>query len=168
MASVSFSTSSQHHGVERVAVLDQDLPRLVVRGLDQVAHLGVDVGGDVFGVVALMAVVAAEERLGVARAVLDRAELGAHAVLGDHRPGQLRGLLDVVGRAGRRLVEDQLLGGATAERVDELVEDLRAGLGVAVFERQHQRVPERTAARQDRHLVHGVEVRHRPRGQRVA
>ena len=36
----------QHDVVEHVAVLDQDLPGLVVRQLDQRAHLAVDLGGD--------------------------------------------------------------------------------------------------------------------------
>src|SRR5262245_14687167 len=43
----------QHHLIQRVPILDEDLPRLVVRSLDEVAHLGVDVGGDVLGVVTL-------------------------------------------------------------------------------------------------------------------
>src|SRR5215831_12422288 len=158
----------QHHLVEGVPVLDEDLPGFVVRRLDQIAHLGVDVGGDVLGVVALVGVVAAEERLGLVHPVLHGAELGTHAVLGDHGAGELRRLLDVVGRTGGRLVEDELFGRPSAQGVHQLVEDLGAGLRVTVLDRQHEGVPERAAARQDRDLVHRVEVGHRPCGQRVA
>ena len=60
----------EHQVVEDVAVLDQDLPRLVVRGLDEPAHLVVDGRGDLLGVVALVAHVAAEEDLAVLLAEL--------------------------------------------------------------------------------------------------
>ena len=158
----------EHDVVEHVAVLDQDLPGLVVRELDQRAHLAVDLGGDRVGVVPLVAHRAAQERLVAAGAVLDGAELGAHAVLGDHGPGQRRGLLDVVAGTGGGLVEDELLGGPAAQRVRQGVDHLGAGLGVLVLGRQHQRVTERAAARQDRHLVHRRGVRQRPGDQRVA
>src|SRR3712207_8243081 len=45
----------EHEGVEHAAVLHEDLPRLVVRALDQAAHLLVDDLGDALGVVALVA-----------------------------------------------------------------------------------------------------------------
>jgi hypothetical protein len=44
---------------------------------------------------------------------------------------------------GGRLVEHQLLGGPTTQRVRQRVDHLAAGLGVLVLGRQHQRVPER-------------------------
>ena len=110
LSSVSFSSSSSDEVVEDVAVLDEDLPGLVVRGLDELAHLLVDDLRDAFGVVALVAHVAAEEHLAGLLAELDRTDALAHAVLRDHRAGDGRGLLDVVGRAGRRVVEDELLG----------------------------------------------------------
>src|SRR6185436_10579433 len=47
--------------VEDVAVLDQDLPRLVVREFDERAHLTVDLRRDRLGVVPLVAHRAAEE-----------------------------------------------------------------------------------------------------------
>src|SRR3954471_13338429 len=158
---------AQHELVEDVAVLDEDLPRLVVAALDQGLDLLVDLLGDVFGVVALVAHVAAEEDLTLALPETDRAEGVAHAVLHDHRAGDLRCLLDVVRRAGGRLVEDELLGGAPAERVGEHVHHLAARLGVLVLLRQHEGVPEGAAARQDRHLVHGVGVGQRVSDQRV-
>ena len=157
----------EHQVVEHVAVVDQDLPRLVVRGLDQPAHLLVDDLGDPLGVVALVTHVAPEERARRAPAQPDRADAGAHAVLRDHRAGDRGGLLDVVGRTRRRVVEDQLLGDAAAEHVGQLVEHLVAGRGVLVLVGQHHRVAEGAAARQDRHLVHRVGVGQRRRDQGV-
>ena len=78
------------------------------------------------------------------------------------------GLLDVVGRTGGRVVEDDLLGDATAEHVGELVEHLVARRGVLVLVGQHHRVAEGATARQDRDLVHRVGVRQRRRDQGVA
>ena len=51
-------------------------------------------------------------------------ELVAHAVPGDHGPGQLGSLLDVVGRAGGNGVEDDLFGGTAAGKGGDLVQDL--------------------------------------------
>ena len=99
---------------------------------------------------------------------LDRAQPLGHAVLRDHRPGHAGGLLDVVAGAGGRVVEDHLLGRPAAQHVGELVEHLRAGLGVLVLVGQHHRVAERPAAREDRHLVHRVVARQRRRDQGVA
>src|SRR3954454_16375786 len=152
---------SQHEFVQHITVLDEDLPRFVVRTFDEGLDLLVDLLGDVLGVVALVTHVAAEEDFALALPETDGAEGVAHAVLHHHRAGDLRRLLDVVGGAGRRLVEDQLLGSAATERVGEHVHHLAAALGVSVLLRQHQRVPERTAARQDRDLVDRVEVRKR-------
>ena len=168
LSSVSFSSSSVTSVVEDVAVLDQDVEGLLVRGREELLGLLVDDRGDVLGVVAGVAEVAAHERLAVALAELDRAEPLGHAVLRDHRAGQRGGLLDVVAGAGGRVVEDHLLGGPAAEHVGELVEHLRAGLGVLVLVGQHHRVAQGPAARQDRDLVHRVGARQRRGHQGVA
>ena len=117
----------QHQVVEHLPVGDQDLPRLVVRGLDQPAHLLVDGGGDLLGVVPGVRHLPAQERLAVAGAELAGAQPLAHPVLGDHAAGDRAGLLDVVGRAGGRLVEDQFLRGPAAEQHGQLVHHLRRG-----------------------------------------
>ena len=158
----------QHQGVEHVAVLLQDVERLLVGVGEQLGDLLVDDRGDVLGVVAVVADVAAQERLGVVGAELDRAQPLGHAVLGDHRPGQVGGLLDVVAGAGGRVVEDHLLRRPAAHHVGELVEQLGAGLGVLVLVRQHHRVAEGPAARQDRDLVHRVGAGQRRRDQGVS
>ena len=129
-----------HEVVEDLAVLGEHLPRLVVRRLDQLAHLVVDHRGDALGVVALVAHVAAEEDLARPGPELDRAHPLAHAELGDHLAGGGGGLLDVVRGAGGGVVEDQLLGDPAAHRVGELVEQLVARGRVLVLERHHHRV----------------------------
>ncbi|CAG7113321.1 hypothetical protein PICSAR202_03872 [Mycobacterium avium subsp. paratuberculosis] len=154
--------------VEDVAVFGEDLPGLSVGGLDQLADLVVDVTGDLVRVVGLGAHGAAEERVAVFRTVFDRTEFGAHAELGDHRAGDLGGLLDVGHRAGGRLAEDQLLGGAATHREHQLRDHLRAGAQALVLLGHRDRVPAGAAARQDRHLVDGFDVGHRPGRQRVA
>ena len=157
----------QHQVVEHVAVLDQDLPGLVVRGLDQPADLLVDRGRDLLGVVPAVRHLAAQERLAVAGAELAGAEPLAHPVLGDHAAGDLAGLLDVVGRTGGGLVEDQFLGGPAAEQHGQLVHHLGPADQELVLGRGRRGVAERPAARDDRDLVHRVGVRQRVPDQRV-
>ena len=158
----------EHQRVEHVAVLDEDFPGLVVRGLDQAADLLVDRGGDLLGVVPVVRHVPAQERLAVAVTELARAQPLAHPVLGDHAARDLGGLLDVVGGTGGRLVEDELLGGAPAQEHGQLVEHLGPGDEELVLGRQRAGVTQRPAARDDRHLVHRIGVRHRVADQRVA
>ncbi len=109
--------------------------------------------------------VAAEERLGATGAELDGSQPLGHAVLRHHRPGHIGGLFDVVAGTGRRVVEDQFLGSPAAHHVGELVEQFRPGIGVLVLLRQHHRVAQGPAARQDRHLLHGIGARQRRRNQ---
>src|SRR4051794_24189348 len=63
---------ARHEVVEDVAVLDEDLPRLVVPALDQHADLVVDLGGDLLGEVALVPEVTAEEDVAVVTPELQR------------------------------------------------------------------------------------------------
>ncbi|MPM31941.1 hypothetical protein SDC9_78498 [bioreactor metagenome] len=157
-----------HQLVEHRPVLLQAVERLLMGTADQPGHLLVDDAGHGLGVVALGAEVTAEERLGVTVAELHGADPLGHAVLGDHRPGRLGGLVDVVRGAGRRVVEDQFLGRPATEHVRELVEQLAAGLGVLVRVGHHHRVAEGAATRQDGHLLHRVGAGHRRGDQGVA
>ena len=106
--------------------------------------------------------------LGVGVAELDHADAVAHAVVGDHRAGRLRGLLNVIRGAGRRIAEHDLFGDATTHAVDQVVEELVAGLVEAVLGGHDHRVAQRAAARQDRHLRHRIRVVQRGGGQGVA
>ncbi len=151
----------QHEIVQHVPVLDQDLPRLVVSRLDEPAHLVIDGRGNLLGIVARMRHLPAEERLTVAGAELPRAQALAHAVLDNHAARDGRRLLDVVGRARGRLVEDQFLGRPAAQQHRQLVHHLGTADQEFVLRRRGGGVPECAAARDDRNLVHRVGVGHR-------
>src|SRR5882724_3461515 len=153
--------------VQHVAVGVQDLPGLGVRGLDERAHLLVDLVRDLERVVRRVAHGPAQERVALVLAVAHRAEPRAHAVLGDHRAGDLGGLVDVAGRARGRLVEDQLLGAAATHREDQAADHLRARHQALVVLGHDERVPTGATPGQDRELVDGLQVGHRPGGQRV-
>ncbi len=58
---------------------------------------------------------AAQERMVLAVAEGDRPEPLAHAPVGDHPPGELRGLVQIVLGAGAVFVEDQFLGRPAAQ-----------------------------------------------------
>src|SRR5208283_4757879 len=91
-------------------VLGEDVPRALVRGLDDPADLVVDLARYLIGVVGLGRELAPEERLTVIVAEHARPELVAHSEPHDHLLGRRGHLLDVVGRAGRDLAEHELLG----------------------------------------------------------
>ena len=61
------------------------------------------------------------------------AELLGHAVLGDHRPGQVGGLLDIVGRACGHAVEYQLLGGTPRKSLHQHGFQLFLGIQILFF-----------------------------------
>ena len=105
--------------------------------------------------------------VGVLGGEADHADLGAHPVLGHHLPGDPGRLLDVVGGAGGRIVEDDLLRDAPAHGVGQLVEQVVAVHRVAVLGGQHHRVAEGPPAREDRHLRHGIGVVQSRRRERV-
>ena len=82
--------------------------------------------------------------------------------------GDVGDALEVVGGARRDRAEHDLLGHAAAEQHGHVVEQLLAGLQVAVLGGQVQRVAERAAARHDRDAVHPVDRRQQLAAQRVA
>ena len=119
----------------------EDRPaRTTCARLDQPPHLGVDAGRDLVGVVGLAGEVAPEEDLALRLPEPHRAERLAHPELGDHLAGDRRGAVDVVLRAGGRVGEDQLLGGAPAEQHRELVDQLAAPHEELVLGGQRERV----------------------------
>ncbi len=97
---VSFSIEQLGQPIEHGTMRGQRLLRTLEGAVDDLAHLGVDLGRDLVAVVALLADLAAQEDHLVLLAEGERPELLAHAVLGDHGARQAGGLLDVV-RASR-------------------------------------------------------------------
>ena len=130
----------EHLGGPLIGLVD-DRPDLFVDGL-----------GDLLAVVALLADLAAEEDQLVALPEGQRAELVAHAELGDHPAGEVGRLLDVVAGTGRGVAEDEPLGHVAAEQSGDLVLELGLALEVAVLGRQRHRVAEGHAAADDRDL----------------
>src|SRR5438105_653923 len=145
--------------VELVAVLREHLVRALPRALDDVVYFGVDDLRDLLGVVPLLLDLTTEEDELVAAAVLERAELLAHAELGDHLPSHLGRLLDVVARACRGVATQvELLGDPAAEGGGDVVFELPLGPHVPVLLRERPRHAHRHTAGDDRDLVHRVGV----------
>ena len=88
-----------------------------------------------------------------------RAHLSAHAVLRHHGACHLRGALQVVACAGRDVVAENLLCHATAQEHGQVVEHLLPAVEYLVLLRDGQGVTQRTAARDDRNLVHRIGAR---------
>src|SRR6266849_894032 len=145
--------------VELVAVLREHFVRALTGALDDVVDLGVDHLRDLFRVVPLFLDLTAEEDELVAAAVLERAELLAHAELRDHLARHLGRLLDVVARAGRGVsTEVELLGDPAAERGGDVVLELPLGPHVAILLRERPGDAHGHAAGDDRDLVHRIGV----------
>ena len=82
--------------MQHVHVFGDDLLRLGIALVNDPLHLGVDHAGHVLAVLAALAQLEADEHVLVAVAVADHADLIRHAVLRDHGPGNVRGLLDIL------------------------------------------------------------------------
>ena len=122
-------------------------------------YFGVDDLRDLLGVVPLLLDLTTEEDELVAAAVLERAELLAHAELRDHLPSHLGRLLDVVARACRGVATQvELLGDPAAEGGGDVVFELPLGPHVAVLLRERPRDAHGHAAGDDGDLVHRVGV----------
>ena len=91
-----------------------------------------------------------------------------HAVLEDHRTGELGHLLEVVRGAVRDPAEHDLLGGTPCKGDLHPVDELLAGVEEALLLGKVERVAEGIPTRNDRRLVHGEPVTHQERHQRVA
>ena len=133
----------------------------------QAPHFGIDLPRRLFGEVAVLGDLAAQEDLLFLLAEGKRAE-AAHAVFADHLAGQVGGALDVVARAGRHLLQENLLGDAAAHQDGELRLEIIPGDGVLVVFRQLHRHAQRHTARDDGDLVQRIGVIAQCRHQRVA
>ena len=91
----------------------------------------------------------------------------AHPVLVDHGAGDVGDPLQVVGCPGGDAPEGELLGHPAGEQDLHVVDQLLAGLQVAVLLRQVQRVAQRLATRDDRDLLDLVDARQELGHQRV-
>src|ERR1700736_16975 len=144
---------------ELVAALRQDLLGALVAGIDEAVHFLVDLAGDLFAVIPLLAEVATEEDELFLVAEGQGTELLGHAPFGDHAARQLGGLADVIGGPRGDVAEDQFLRDPAAEDHGHVIVELAARDQVAVLGRQLHRPAERHAARDDRDFVHWIGIR---------
>ena len=126
--------------LQNLPMVPQDLVGLVLALLQQPADLLIRLragllgaGGDVPAVQVL--VLRALETHG--------AEIFAHAVLSDHLPGQVRGALNIVGRAGGGGAEFDHFGGPAAQEHGDLREQLVLGQQIPLFLRGAHGVAQR-------------------------
>ena len=149
-------------------MLGQDVIGLLVRAVQQVGHLLINLGGHGIRVVDGAAAGGIGEGIALLLAVLDGAQIRAEAVLSDHGARDLGGVLDIGGRTGGGCAEHELLRGTPAHSEDEASKQLIAGVhALVVFLRGHG-VAAGAAAGQDGHLVDALDILQRPRGQSVA
>src|SRR3954452_24568119 len=153
--------------VELLATLGEDLLGGLVRFLDDAADLVVDLASDLVRVVGLRRELPAEERLRAVMAEDARAEALGHAEAHHHLLGRLGHLLEVIGRSGGDLAEDDLLRGAPAEGHRHRVGELRPGGEELVLGREGDRVAERLPTTDDRDLVDRIGVRQQVPDDRV-
>mmetsp|Transcript_53268 Transcript_53268/g.124851 ORF Transcript_53268/g.124851 Transcript_53268/m.124851 type:complete len:956 (-) Transcript_53268:390-3257(-) len=121
--------------------------------VEDAAHLGVHLLLRVLADVGRLGHAAPEEDLPLVFGIDHRAEHIAHAVARDHVAGDTGRTLVVVGRTGRDVLQEQLLGDTPAEQDADLVEHLLVVLAVLVALRQLPGHAKGAAARHHGDLV---------------
>ena len=125
------------HCLELFHVFFQDRGCRVVGFLDDGLDFFVDLVGCLFGVVLPGGEILAQEYF-IRRAVVDRTQLLAESVLGDHFSGHIRRSLDIVGRAGADVIQGQLFGYTAAQQVDDHLPHLFLGsVALVLFGQGH-------------------------------
>ena len=150
--------------VQVVTVIAQDVIGLLVRALEQVAHLLINLGGNLIGVIDGATATHLAEGIALLLAVLHGAQVRGEAVLGEHGTSNLGGVFNIGRRTGGRRTEDQLLGRAAAHGKDQAGEELVAGVHALVVFLGGHGVAAGSAASQDGDLVHALNILERPRG----
>src|SRR5439155_8916550 len=89
----------------------------------------------------------------------ERSNLLAHSELGHHAAGHLGRALEVVGRTGRDLAKDELLGYVAAQGTGDGGFELGLRPHVSVLLGCEARVATRYSPGNDRHLVHRIGLR---------
>ena len=145
----------------------QECGALVVGLLQDRMDLVVDIARDALGIGLRLFIAAADEHL-VVGGVGDRPEAAAHAVARDHVARDARGALDVVRRAGRDIVQLQLLRDAPTQKGDDRLIHLVAGKIARIVGREADGHAARRTARDNGDLMHGVLRRQMVHGDGVA
>ena len=139
-----------------------------MRALEQVAHLLINLGGNLIGVIDGAAATHLAEGIALLLAVLYGAQVWGEAVLGEHGTSDLGGVFNIGRRTGGRRTEDQFLGRAAAHGKDQTGEELVAGVHALVVFLGGHGVAAGAAAGQDGDLVHALNILECPRRKRVS
>src|SRR5712691_7562320 len=99
--------------LESFAVGLQDVARALVSAGNNLPHFAVDLNGRVFGIIAVLRDLAAQENRLFFLAERQRPE-GTHAPLANHVAGDFRGALDIVSGARGEVAEENFFRGAPA------------------------------------------------------
>ena len=134
----------------------QNLLDLGVCLVDDAQGLAVDQRGGVLGIRRGAREVSAEKNAALIVPIGDGAELFAHAVVRDHAARNARRALDVVGRAGRNIADDERLGAAAAEQHDNFALHLTLGQMLMVAVRAGHRDAGSLPGGDNRNLMHGL------------
>ena len=148
--------------LQLLAVVFQQVVRLVGGAVQDLDDLGVDQFHRVLAELALLMDFAAQERVFVGQLVADGAQPFAHPPVHHHPPRQVRRPLQVVLRADRGFIIDQQFGRPAAEQDDQVIAELPFGHAEPVLRRHHLRGPQRAAARNDGDFVDGVRAGQQP------
>ena len=143
------------HEVHLIGMGGQNRMGPVMGLLHDLGHLFIDATGRLLGVILGVAIVAAQEHLVVGLAEHLSAQR-THAVLGDNGAGHLACALKVVGGAGGDIVAEELLGHAASHEHRQLVFHLGKRVQNLVLVGNGKGVAQRSAARDDRDLVHRI------------
>ncbi len=155
------------HQIQAVALGAQQLAASALGSTQDLLGLLVDDPGHLVGVLLGAHQVVAEEH-GALGSPCHRPNPLGHAPFLHHRMGELGGLDQVVGGAGRHHLERDLLGGATAEHHHQAVLDEVLAVDVALLVGQRHRDAQRHAGRDDRHLVQRIHFGEHRSAHRVA
>ena len=134
----------------------KDLGGAVVRFLHDARNLIIDATGRSVGVILRVAVVSAQEYLVVGLAKHLYAQVGTHAVVGNHGTGHLGGTLQIVRGARGDILAEQLFGNATAHEHGQFVAHLITAVQHLVFIGDGKGVAQRAPAADDRDLMHRI------------
>src|SRR5271166_6591503 len=155
------------YGDQLLAMLLQYLLGRVVGASHEALYFLVDLDGSLFAEVAVLGDLTAKEDLLFLLAKGKRAKV-THTPLAHHTACQLSSAFDVVTCASGHLVEEQLLGQASAHEDGDFRLQVVAGVVMAIAFRQLHGQAQRHAPRDDSHLVQRVRQGQQRRNQGVA
>ena len=124
--------------------------------LHDASNLVVDTASRIVGVILRVAVITAQKHFVIGLAEHLHAQVGAHAVIGNHGASHLRCALKVVGSTRGNVVAEQLFGNTTAKEHSQLVAHFVAAVEHLVFVGNGKRVTQGTTTRNDRDLMNGI------------